>query len=71
MPKQFITAAYTPGGRAYTFHNDESHIIQPGDLVTITTPHGADLEVEVITATEDDSNPPPFLTKPCYLSQGG
>ena len=65
MTKQFITLALQPGGREYTYHNDEATTIRPGQMVSVVTPAGATLECEVLTATDDDSNPPSFPTKPC------
>jgi len=63
MPRKLIKAPITTGGRLYTYHCDDA-TVQVGDKVSITTPHGAMLEVEV-QEVEDD-HPLPFTTKPCF-----
>ena len=71
MPRQYIKVAFVPDGTQYTYHNDEPHTIRAGDWVTVTTRAGTDKDLEVLEATNDDSDPPSFATKPCYKSDTG
>lgn len=61
--RQYVVVALTPGGRTYTYHNDQAVTVRPGDTVEITTPAGATLQCEALEVHNDQ---PSFNTKPCY-----
>lgn len=66
MPRQFVQVALKPGGKLYTYINDEPDDVQVGHSVEITTPWGTPLitEVQAVGAVQ-----PPDIPETVELKQ--
>ena len=62
MTTQYVKV-HLGGSRTYTYINDEPTDIAVGDVVEVTTPHGATIKGDVVGF---ESQPPAFNCKPCF-----